>query len=130
MNEIKSSTANTGNHFGAAAARLAYESQTARVFAVRERVIDVSTCSTIDAIGAVIGQPLLGTCLIADGLLMADGLPYQHYIDCDYFAVVEGMPGRLEVLVTQRGKVELARRYLEPKRASKGACSARGATLQ
>ncbi len=87
---------------------------------MRERVINVSSCSTIEAVGAVIGQPRLSTHLADDGLILATGLPHQHYIDTGYFAVVEDAPGRLQVLVTQRGKIELARRYL-PARTRAGA---------
>ncbi|ABO60581.1 phage antirepressor KilAC domain-containing protein (plasmid) [Burkholderia vietnamiensis] len=122
MNQIKSINSVTGhNSLGAAIGQRTYHRTIARPLTSRARVVDVSTCYTIEKIGATLGHADLRETMIDDGLLMADGMPYQHYRDCEYLTVVMSDAGTSEVLVLPEGQVWLARRYPATKKARKHA---------
>lgn len=82
-----------------------------RRVAVRERVTKVDNCCTIDYIASFLGHADLRERMERDGLLQADGLPYEHYLDCGYLVVVEGETCEPEVLVTPWGMSWLLNRY-------------------
>ena len=67
-----------------------------------------------------IGRNTLFAMMRADGILMADNMPYQRYIDLEYFVVIESTPytdrdGKAHpaftTMVTGRGQVWLERKY-------------------
>jgi hypothetical protein len=100
------------NGVSAAVALRAYERvpRTRRV-AIRERVTNVDGCCTIEYIAGFLGHTDLRERMVLDGLIQADGLPYQHYLDCGYLVAVEGDDTRPEVLVTPWGMSWLLSRY-------------------
>lgn len=103
----------THNGVSAAVALRAYDraSRASRV-AVRERVISVDNCCTIDYIADYLGHADLRERMVSDGLLQADGLPYQPYLDFGYFVAVEGIDSsEPDVLITPWGMSWLLNRY-------------------
>lgn len=129
MNHIKSiSSVAEHNPFSAAIGQRTYQRTIALPRTRRARVVDVSTCRTIEKIGATLGHADLRETMIDDGLLLAaDGMPHQHYRDCGYLTVVLSDAGTPEVLVLPEGQVWLARRYPASKKARR---NARRAALQ
>lgn len=82
-----------------------------RRVAVRERVIKVDGCCTIAYIAGFLGHADLSERMAVDGLIQADGLPYQHYLDCGYLVAVEDDERKPEVLVTPWGQSWILNRY-------------------
>lgn len=114
MNEhIKNSAVSCNNTITAAVALRSYQRiPRTRAVAVRERVTNVDNCCTIDYIAQFLGHADLHERMVSDGLLQADGLPYQHYLDTGYFAAVESDDAnRPDVLVTPWGMSWLLNRY-------------------
>lgn len=79
--------------------------------AVREHVTNVDGCCTIGYVAGFLGHADLHERMVSDGLMQADGLPYQHYLDCGYFVAVEDDERQPEVLVTPWGQSWLLNRY-------------------
>lgn len=82
-----------------------------RRVAVRERVINVDNCCTIDYIAGFLGHADLNERMVSEDLLQADGLPCQHYLDCGYLVAVEDDERKPEVLVTPWGQSWLLNHY-------------------
>lgn len=73
---------------------------------------NVDGCCTIAYISEFLGHADLRERMVSDGYLQADGLPYQHYLDCGYLTAVESdEPGRPDVLVTPHGMSWLYNHY-------------------
>lgn len=122
--KTESAVSSTSNNVSAAVALRTYERDAgdpsdprgprgprARRIAVRERVTNVDGCCTIDYIAGFLGHADLRERMVSDGLIQADGLPYQHYLDCGYLVAVEGDDAGPEVLVTPWGMSWLLNRY-------------------
>ncbi|WP_186083696.1 hypothetical protein [Burkholderia gladioli] len=96
--------------FNQCAWREEYENRRVRLVS-RRRVVDVSSCTEVGEMGALLGLPRFIDVLKADGYLDAGGVPAAAHSQAGIFLMVEGLAGRFEVLVTQLGKSLLARRY-------------------
>jgi hypothetical protein len=79
---------------------------------IEENMVDVTGCVPLAHCCAVmLGVANAVPRLIADGVLAADGLPYKHYLDWGYFALVQGTDGTTETVVTLKGQVWFGKRY-------------------
>lgn len=80
--------------------------------AVRERVINVDVCCTIEHVAGFLGHAELRERMVSDGLIYADGLPYQHYDDCGYIVATKRDDSKEpDVWVTPDGMSWLYNRY-------------------
>jgi hypothetical protein len=80
--------------------------------AVREQVVNVDNCCTIEYIARFLGHAGLRERMTSDGILQADGVPYQQYLDCGYLAAVERINSdEPEVFITPWGQSWLYNRY-------------------
>ena len=78
---------------------------------VTGKVVDVSGCLPLDYCANACGVANVVPRLVADGVFADDGLPFQPYLDWEYFALVQGAHGKPEILLTPLGQVWFGKRY-------------------
>ncbi|MEJ7804314.1 MAG: hypothetical protein WKG03_00110 [Telluria sp.] len=56
-------------------------------------------------------EPLLIARMIHDGLLQSNGRPYQGFVRRNYFPAAENSKRSVDVVLTGKGQIWLARKY-------------------